>query len=127
MAEPAAPTVAFSLTPMTVNRDLIDFTESGNVKMFTKATAALSDDKFDLEPKNLKFFLDKLSERARDFGWSAILNVPENAGTQGSPTHSLLDEYGSITLEQTKNHVATYIDAKNRLTQDSYLMAKAIL
>ena len=127
MAEPAAPPVAFSLTPMTVNRDLIDFTDSGNVKMFTKATAALSDDKFDLEPKNLKFFLDKLGERTRDFGWSAILNIPESTGTAGSPTHSLLDEYGSITLEQTKNHVATYIDAKNRMTQDSYLMAKAIL
>ena len=73
----AAATVAFSLTPMTANHDPIDFSEAGNAKMFVKATTALADDKFDLEPRNLKFFLDKLGERSKDYGWTTtILLIP---------------------------------------------------
>ena len=122
-----AATVAFSLTPMTANRNLIDFSEAGNAKMFAKATTALAEDKFDLEPRNLKFFLDKLGERANDYGWEAILSVPEDPTSATSPTKNLLSEYGSITYAQVKNHADTYIDAQTRNAQDSYMLAKTIM
>ena len=124
----AAATVAFSLTPMTVNHDPIDFSEAGNAKMFVKATTALADDKFDLEPRNLKFFLDKLGERSKDYGWTTtILSIPEDAAVANSPKRNLLNGYGSISYNQVRNHVETYLDTETRDAQDSYMLAKAIM
>jgi hypothetical protein len=123
----ATANVTFSLAPMTMDRSIIDFSLPENKKMFSKATAKLSDTKFDLAPANLKYFLDKLGERALDYGWAAILNIPEDATAYNSPTKSLVTQYGSVTSQMIEDHVGTYITRDSRDHQDSYLMAKAIM
>ena len=56
------------------------------------------------------------------YGWENIINVPVNVAVQGGPTHSLLTHYGQVTLQQVRDHAATYVNAQTRAAQNNILL-----
>lgn len=104
----------FADTPGTDN-SIIDFRTPEGRKLFEKASAPLKHD-FDCTTGNLSVLLQELSDRAKTYGWyDGILDIDVGEGE----TINLVSNYGEITLEQVKAHVATYIKGKNRARQDS--------
>ena len=56
------------------------------------------------------------------YGWENIINIPVDVAVQGGPTHSLLTHYGQVTLQQVRDHTATYINAQTRAAQNNVLL-----
>jgi hypothetical protein len=71
------------------------------------------------------------SGRAKEWGWSSpvlgILNIPEDAANVNSPTDSLLESYGRISLERIRAFERTYIHTEEREAQDTAMMSKCLL
>lgn len=64
-----APTATpFSLTPAMVHHGIIDYSVTSGRKMYSSATARLSDDLYDCNSDELYAFLKALKERAREYG-----------------------------------------------------------
>jgi hypothetical protein len=79
----------------------------------------------------LLMFLLMFAGRAKEWGWSSpvlgILNIPQDANDMNSPTDSLLESYGHISMERIRAFEMTYIHTKERTAQDTDLMHKCLL
>ena len=69
----AAPAFVFNLVPGGGDEP-IDYSTPAGRKLNARMTSPLKDD-YDLTEKDLKLFLDQLSLRALEGGWSRILTV----------------------------------------------------
>jgi hypothetical protein len=69
---------------------------------------------FDVEPAGLKFFLENVRKKAVSFNWMMTFAVNVNGQVR-----SLIDDYGSITMEEVRNHALTYNGQHVRHTQNS--------
>lgn len=119
---PAQEPVAFSLAPaLASHAQVIDFSTSAGAKLFSKQTAALPHE-FDLDPKNLKTFLNELRDRSSMCGWSDVLQVPKDVAAPDHDLVSLLTHHGEITLEQVKAHAITYQSFGVRAAQDAFML-----
>jgi len=56
------------------------------------------------------------------YGWENILNILVNTAVQARLTHSLLTHYGQVTLQQVKEHAATYLNTQTRAAQNNLLL-----
>ena len=83
-------------------------------KLYNKAIAPL-EAKFDGEADNLAVFLASIRDRARRFNWHWLITVPIDDGT----TRNLLTHYGQVSLDNTRAHVATYVNTLTRDAQDN--------
>ena len=89
----------------------------------TRATATKLDNKaitpleakFDGDADNLAVFLASVRDRAWHFNWHRLITVPIDDGT----TWNLLTHYGQVSLDNTRAHVATYVNTLTRDVQDN--------
>jgi hypothetical protein len=114
------------------NREL-NMGDTDDKKMYFKAIEKLtsSDKLFDLQPGNLKGFLDTLKDRANVYGWNdpilGILQIPVDPNDPNPITDNLLEEYGIITLERVRAFEVSYINMHNRPSQDSAMLYHCLM
>ena len=114
----AAAAAQFSLTPgLSSGVTVIDYTDATAQRQFKEACKPLNN-KFDCGPTDMVRFLRELQDRAQISGWMDVLEVPPNLALP-DVTLLLTQAYGQITLQQVREHAATYITNQNRGAQDS--------
>jgi hypothetical protein len=77
--------VAFALTPALANREVLDFNDPADTKLFKAVTEKLSID-YDCDSENLPLFLAQLRDRAAVYDWLTCAKF----GTQWPIAQSLL-------------------------------------
>ncbi len=122
MAAQNQPNFVFALSPALINPGPIDYATTKGIKLWRGAVEPLAKELFTLEPHQFKLFLSTLTKRTMVYGWENIINVPVDAAVQGGPTHSLLTHYGQVTLQQVRDHAATYVNAQTRVAQNNILL-----
>lgn len=116
----------FALAPALVDNGIIDYATPEGVKLYKSATQALPKE-FDCRIEGLKIFLSQLKDRAREYGWTPILEIPIDAAQPHANLRSLLTEYGRISLQQVQEHAETYVLANSRAAQDSMQLYQCIM
>ena len=112
---PAPLAAAFQMSPAE-NNDILTFPQDN--KIYFKATKGL-DTKFGGKADQVHTFLTLVERRARSFGWKeSIMMIPDNNGT----VRYLLKEYGRLTMENVRTHVAPYVAAQTRQAQNARMM-----
>ena len=118
----AAAANVFALSPARVNADqFIDYSTSAGAKIFNKATAPL-DYVFDVEEGSVQTFIETLMDRSTMFGW----NEP-NSSVITVNNVNLLTEHGTLSVEEVRTEVLTYVDTESRRAQNSYQMYACIM
>jgi hypothetical protein len=118
----AAAANVFALSPARVNADqFIDYSTSAGAKIFNKATAPL-DYVFDVEEGSVQTFIETLMDRSTMFGW----NEPNSSVITVNDVN-LLTEHGTLSVEEVRNEVLTYVDTETRRAQNSYQMYACIM
>ena len=123
---PVQPQPVFALTPGLVSTDFLDYSKPSAQKLFKNACASLPTT-FDMKPENLKVFLSEIGLRSITYGWHPVLDIAENAGQVNSHLHSLLNEYGRISMEQVKDNVLIYHGNPVRAAQDDRMLYTCIM
>jgi hypothetical protein len=116
LAAAAAGPTAFALSPALASSTLLNYRSSEGIKIYGKATAPL-DVLFNGDSGALRLFLNKVQQRALQFGWNAILTV-----NQGGATYNILDNYGQVTSTSIKANARAWEAAQDRDTQNSSQM-----
>lgn len=124
-AQGPAPPVQFSLTPGTFDGGIINMNSNAGTKIYKNAIAKLPVE-IDCTPKNLKLFLSALEDRAMEYGWEHILEIPNDVNNILGPTKNMLTEYGQIELAHLREHVETYAHQPNRAAQDSMMLFQCL-
>jgi hypothetical protein len=89
----AASALPFSLTPAQANNKVINYPSSKGKKLFVSATTRFNID-FDGNPVNLKILLESLCHCSYSSNWLQIMSILDQKGT----CHSIIDEYGQLTM-----------------------------
>ena len=125
---PAA--VPFSLTPAMAHQGIIDYSVTSGRKMYSSATARLSEDLYDCNSDDLYAFLKALKERAREYGWDTeavgIMSIPDRPD---HPTEfkSLLDSHGEIDIDTIRIFEESYIAGQSRSAQDAAMLYRCLM
>ena len=125
--QPAAAAAPFALTPGRLNpTEAVDYSTRTGQAIFAAATASLPH-KFDAESKTVNQFCEDLRDRAIKAGWGEgaadILTIPDADGNN----RNLIANYGQLTPEDIRAHVATYIAAQGRRAQNAVQMYHCIM
>jgi hypothetical protein len=96
--------VAFALTPALANREVLDYNDPADTKLFKAATEKLSID-YDCDSESLPLFLAQLRDRAAVYDWLALLLISK-AGNK-EMTKDLIESYGELNYEDVKRHSDT--------------------
>ena len=116
----------FALTPGLISLDYLDYSQTSAQKLFKNASAALSTT-FDMKPENLKVFLSEIGLRSITYGWHPVIDISDQPGNLTAPVHSLLTEYGCITLDQVKANAQQYHGYATRAAQDDRMLYNCIM
>jgi hypothetical protein len=129
-----APPAPFALTPAVAVTGVVDFKSREGHKLFQTATSKLEEELFDCTPDGTYQFLKSLSARAEECGWTSdtggFLRIPKDLSTPLSrlgDTESLLDTYGTITIEKIRRWEELYLSTETRPAQDAYMMHKCLM
>ena len=105
--------VPFALTPAVAVQGVIDYNTTEGQKLYSTAIYKLDDELYDCKPDGLYQFLQTLSNRAQEYGWSdkvgGILLIPLQPLDVESETNYLIDNYGMIALKEIRAFNNTYI------------------
>ena len=117
--------VAFARSPHSVTNNALDHTTTDGRKIHQAAVHKPNETLCDCDPDALQGFLEDLSNGAVEFGWlvpaTGTLNM--NTGTLANPVHaSLIEECGTITIDQVRTQETIAIMANNRRSQDSFML-----
>jgi hypothetical protein len=116
---PAPPVPAFALLPGSTTVNPLDFSKTQDMKVYIAATTGL-DKKFDLKEDSLHLFLTEVKERVRTYGWTGILQVPDN---HVPPIQrNVLTNFGQVTLDDCHRHALTYHGTQTRDAQNSMFL-----
>ena len=121
-AQNPPPNFIFALAPALINQGPIDYSTADGIKLWRGGIEPLAKELFTLEAHKFKLFLTTLGDRAMTYGWENILNVPVDAAVPAGPAHSLLSQYGQISLQQIRAHAAIYANAQTRAAQNNLMM-----
>jgi hypothetical protein len=104
--------VAFAFSPAQAVQGLLDFLKSEHSKIYKSAIREVSKDPFDCEAEGLYQFLKDVQDRADKMGWSDnILNITLEVTDDIEPVQeNLIDNYGTISLEQVVESELQYIN-----------------
>jgi len=116
----------FALTPGLVTQNFLDYRTTSAQKIFKNACSALPTT-FDMKPENLKVFLSEIGLRSITYGWHPVLNISENPGQANAASHSLLTEYGRISVEQVRTNAQVYFGQPVRAAQDDRMLYNCIM
>lgn len=129
---PAGP-IPFALNPAQAVPGAINFTTREGQKYYDRAVEPLNKetDRFDATPEKLRQFRALLSNRAREFQWTAdggILLIPKDpTAPLGVENVNLIDHYGERSLETLKQWEETYIRTPTRMAQDTHMLYNCIM
>jgi hypothetical protein len=113
--------------------ELFNMKDEGNVRLYDKAIKPITKKggAFDLSSGCLFMLLSMFAGRAKEWGWNSpvlgILNISEDANDVNSPTNSLLESYGRISLDRIRAFERTYIHTHEQTAQDTEMMSKCLL
>ena len=107
----------FALTPAQANQNILDLSSAAGQKLYKAAIAPLTT-LFDGTAATIRMFLSDVAARAESFHWHNILNVPDAMGVP----RSLITAHRLLTLQDVRNHAATYANQQVRDAQNSYMM-----
>lgn len=120
----------FSLTPAMAVGGIIDYSTSAGRKLYSAATAKLSEDLYDCNAEDLYAFLKTLRERAREYGWESqgvgIMSIPDDPN---NPTEfkSLIDNHGEIDIDSIREFEESYVQGQSRSAQDAAMLYKCLM
>jgi hypothetical protein len=112
----------FALSPALVGGNaFIDYSTSEGQKLYSKATARLSEDTlYDCEPDTLEVMLKEVSTRAEEMGWNDILDIPKDImDFPNGEEINLIKQHGMLSLEQVQAHARAYVANESRAAQES--------
>jgi hypothetical protein len=104
-----------------------------DIKLYDKVIVPITKkgEAFDLSSGRLLTFLSMFTRRAKEWSWNSpvlgILNIPEDANDLNSPTNSLLESYGQISMQRIRAFEQTYIHTPEPTAQDTEMMSKCLL
>jgi hypothetical protein len=116
--------VAFALTPALANREVLDYNDPANTKLFKAATEKLSIE-FDCNSEILPLFLAQLRDRTAAYDWLALLLIPKD-GNEGM-TKDLIKSNGELSYKDIKSHSESYVNSETRSAQDSVILYHYIM
>jgi hypothetical protein len=120
--------VAFALTPATHVVGPLNFAKSEHHKIYKSGIKAI-DTTYDCEPEGLFQFLREIRDRANQMGWmEGVLNIDLAGDDIGfEEISNLIDNYGTITLEQVAEWEKSYIATPSRAAQDTYMLYQCLM
>ena len=121
--------MAFAYSPALAIQGLLDYTRSEHSKIYKSAIREVCKEPFDCEAEGLYQFLKDVQDRADEMGWSdSILNITLEVDDDGDPVQEyLIENYGTISLEQVIESELQYIDEQGREAQDTYMLYKCLM
>ncbi len=124
---PATLAPRFALSPAMANAGaFLDLSTSKGAKLFKVGAEPLSRS-FDFEdPSELQVFLDLLKTKAKVQGWSRIFTVPVTDDQGVVTNHSLLQNYGVISLASVVRDALSYVNTPTKVAQDSFMLFQCI-
>jgi hypothetical protein len=129
-SESSGSDVPFALTPAVAITGVINYRKTSGRKLFESATSKLDEELYDCKPEGLYQFLQSLSQRAQDMGWSGddgILMIPEDPFDADSDLVYLVDNYGVVDLAQIRSFEEQYLIGNSRASQDNYQLFKCLM
>lgn len=117
----------FALTPATYHNRVIDYSTKAGIEIWNKSIEKLQDPLFDVEAEGIHTFLQALSDRAFSYGWTSILEVPEDLYDEQSEMIDLTTHYGELSLTHIRTWVDTYIQGDSRAAQDSHALYTCLM
>ena len=129
MADDAAPEdIVFALTPATYIHGLLNFAKTDHHKIYRSGVRAI-ETPFDCEADGLYQFLRDIRDRSNQMGWmDGILNVNISQDDDEEDIQNLIENYGTLTLEQVARWEATYyIATPSRAAQDTYMLYSCLM
>jgi hypothetical protein len=115
-ASVAAGNVTFTLSQALASSTLLDYRTGEGIKIYGKATAP-TDVVFDGDSGALRLFLNKVQQRAMQFGWTVILQI-----NQGGQIMNFIENYGRVTINSIQAQALMLVTANGRNTQNSLQM-----
>ena len=109
--------IVFACSPAGLNKDLLDYSKSDDVKIYQSAIAPLIP-LYDGEPGGLLTFLERLIIRAELSNWKNIIMTPDSDGVDCN----LLTEHGRLTMADVRAYSETYNGLRGRKEQNSAQM-----
>jgi len=94
----------------------LNFGLKADVELYNKGMAPLAGDPYD--GTNLRTFLIKVGEKARQYNWMPLLTFQNNK--------TLIKHYGEITLEEVKQAAVAYLAVQDRRSQNSDMMFQCL-
>ncbi|KAI2496052.1 hypothetical protein MHU86_18473 [Fragilaria crotonensis] len=126
--EEEEPPVIFALAPALAIDGALDYTRSDHAKIYKAGIRQVLDDLFNCEADNLFQFLKDVQDRADEMGWTGgILNITLNADEPDEREENLIENYGTLTLEQVVISELQYIEEEGRPAQDTYMLYKCLM
>ena len=120
--------MAFALAPALAIEGALDYTRTEHAKVFRAAIKQVSDELFNCDADGLYQFLKDVQDRADEMGWSStILNIVIDADEPTEREENLIDNYGTLTLEQVVVSELQYIEEEGREAQDTYMLYKFLM
>ena len=116
MASIANP-VVFAHSPAGLNKDLLDYSKSEDVKIYQLAIAPMTP-LYDGEPGGLLTFLERLIIQADLSNWKNIIMTPDSSGV----LQNLLTEHGRLTMANICMYSETYNGHRGHKEQNSAQM-----
>lgn len=96
-----------------MSQQFLNYSLTTDIKLYYKAIASLSQ-KFDLMPANMRGFIQALSDKARNLNWQMTLVFMVRGAM-----YDLIRQYGSVTLNDVRQHALTYMGSQTRNAQNS--------
>lgn len=121
--------VNFAFSPALAIQGLLDYTRADHAKIYKSAIREVSKEPFDCEADGLYQFLKDVQDRADEMGWSdSILRITLEVLDNGEAVQeNLIENYGTITLEQVTESELQYINEQGREAQDTYMLYKCLM
>ena len=121
--------VTFAFSPAQAVQGLLDFSKSEHSKIYKSAIREVCKDPFDCEAEDLYQFLKDVQDRADEMGWSDnILKITLEVTDDIEPVQeNLIDNYGTISLEQVVESELQYINEQGRDSQNTYMLYKCLM
>ena len=116
-----AQAIRFALSPASIDNEIIDYSSSEGMKLYSKAIAPLSIP-FGLEAAKLNSFLQLFRARADSSNWWPTLTF-----TQDGQEYNLVDHYGILKKSTIKAKGLSYTGRPTRDAQNSEQIYQCLL
>ena len=123
------PNVVFAFSPAQAVQGLLNYTKNKHSKIYKSAIREVCKEPFECKADNLYQFLKDIQDRADKMGWSdGILNITLEVTDDNEPVQEkLIDNYGTISLEQVVESELQYINEQGREAQDTFMLYKCLM